>query len=55
MLKQYAIDLEEEMKLEILKCTDRYSKANVRYRYSDLLKTVQKTISQIESSLNDQG
>jgi len=51
MLKQYAIDLEEEMKQMLLKCTDRYSKADVRYRYSDLLKTVQKSISQIESSL----
>lgn len=52
MLKQYADNLEEEMKVELGKCADRYAKSDVRYRYSSLLKTLRESILYIEKELS---
>ena len=52
MLKQYADNLEEEMKAERGKCADRYAKSDVRYRYSSLWKTLRESILYIEKELS---
>lgn len=52
MLTQYAADLEEEMKIELGKCKDRYAKSDIRYRYSSLLKTLRESILYIEKEID---
>lgn len=48
MLTQYASDVEKEMNMELQKCTDRYAKSDVRYRYLSILKTLHDSILYIE-------
>lgn len=52
MLTQYASDVEKEMKIELQKCTDRYVKSDIRYRYLSILKTMQDCISCIEKEIS---
>ncbi len=52
MLTQYASDVEQEMKMELQKCTDRYEKSDIRYRYSSILKTVHDSLSYIKETMN---
>lgn len=51
MLTQYARDVERKMNTEIHNCPDRYAKADIRYRYLSILKTLRDSISYIEKKM----
>ncbi|MBE5792226.1 MAG: hypothetical protein E7322_08755 [Clostridiales bacterium] len=53
MLTQHASELEKEMKIELQKCTDRYAKSDIRYRYSSIQKTLRDSISYIEREITN--
>lgn len=53
MLTQHASDVENEMKIELQKCTDRYAKSDIRYRYLSILKTLRDCVSYIEREISN--